>query len=876
MGQCKRVKVKWLGKSPIEKGGVTWGIPWEKGTLKKNTVLQASGEDGKEIALQSWPTAYWPDGSIKWTAHAASFTEEAPREFYVTPCREGSNTFQGEGITIKETEEIIQVDTGAAVFSFNKSGSELIKDIKVGGRVISNSGHLVCLLEQENHTKGYSAKITTEYLSNISEAAVEQAGSIRTVIRVRGSHLSVENNRENAQKKILPFDVRFYLYAGQEAIRIVHTFLYNMNQNTDFIKGIGIKFSVPQSGELYNRHIRFAGDRGLFREMAKNLCTWRTTGKYAKMYKDQVEGKFLSFDSEEDSKFLGLVDESASWDSFKIVQLVPDDYTIYKRTKKGCAYIKAVTGRRSKGLAFVGGEYGGVAASMRNFWQKCPSSIEVNGMTKPAADMTLWFWSPDAQPMDMRHYDTESHVYSGYEGFQEIRSTPYGIANTSEVTLWCFHKMPSNEVILKLANVGANPGQTACEPQRYKETGVFGEWGLVDRSTPERAYIEDQLDAVIEFYKGEIENRKWYGFWDFGDVMHTYDAARHTWRYDIGGYAWQNTELMPNMWLWYSFLRSGREDIFRMAEAMTRHNSEVDAYHMGEYAGLGSRHNVIHWGCSCKEARISMAALNRYYYYLTADERTGDLLDEVKDSDYSVSRLDPLRAVVEPDPNFDVHVRMGPDVMAFCSNWFTRWERYEDTEYRDKLIKTLDFIKENPYRFIAAKVFGYKPAKTEYIDIGLSHKDSHFHFCFGAQYIWVEIAQAMDDEVLDKMCMDLGQFYSTFGENKEEVMAYWNVTGVNLNMSTYNTGLAAYAAKKRNNSELAKEVWDVLAANPAKMTIKLPIKPEEVKAQEYPTEVREIKNISTNSVSQWAINTIMSLGLIGDNLPKDFHKQYEN
>ena len=41
-----------------------------------------------------------------------------------------------------------------------------------------------------------------------------------------------------------------------------------------------------------------------------------------------------------------------------------------------------------------------------------------------------------------------------------------------------------------------------------------------------------------------------------------------------------NTELASNMWLWYNFLRTGRADIWRMAEAMTRHTAEVDVYHI--------------------------------------------------------------------------------------------------------------------------------------------------------------------------------------------------------------------------------------------------------------------------------------------------------
>ncbi len=155
--------------------------------------------------------------------------------------------------------------------------------------------------------------------------------------------------------------------------------------------------------------------------------------------------------------------------------------------------------------------------------------------------------------------------------------------------------------------------------------------------------VEDRLDAYISFYQKAIEQNKWYGFWNYGDVMHAYDPVRHTWRYDIGGFAWDNTELASNMWLWYNFLRTGRVDIWRMAEAMTRHTAEVDVYHIGPNAGLGSRHNVSHWGCGAKEARISQAAWNRFYYYLTTDERCGDLMTEVKDADQKLYTLDPMR-----------------------------------------------------------------------------------------------------------------------------------------------------------------------------------------------------------------------------------------
>jgi hypothetical protein len=58
---------------------------------------------------------------------------------------------------------------------------------------------------------------------------------------------------------------------------------------------------------------------------------------------------------------------------------------------------------------------------------------------------------------------------------------------------------------------------------------------------------------------------------------------------DVGGFAWDNTELGTDVWLWYNFLRTGAADAFHMAEAMTRHTTEVNVYHLGPWEGLGSR-----------------------------------------------------------------------------------------------------------------------------------------------------------------------------------------------------------------------------------------------------------------------------------------------
>lgn len=67
------VQLRWL-KPPAAAAGVTWGVPWSKGDLKRGELaaLYLGGADnGSRLPLQSRPAAYWPDGSIKWSLHSA-------------------------------------------------------------------------------------------------------------------------------------------------------------------------------------------------------------------------------------------------------------------------------------------------------------------------------------------------------------------------------------------------------------------------------------------------------------------------------------------------------------------------------------------------------------------------------------------------------------------------------------------------------------------------------------------------------------------------------------------------------------------------------------------------------------------------------------
>jgi RNase P/RNase MRP subunit p29 len=855
------MRVKWLSQKSSDLTGISWGVPWKQGTLKKEESLSLEKSTGEKLPLQSWSLAYWPDGSVKWTGHAAILQGDVNAFELV----KSENISSNHILQVTETAHTIEIDAGKYQFTVNKQGSSFIQSIKSGSRIVGTDGKLIAVKESRSCENGDKVTRETSLQSEINRAEIEQRGPLRSVIKLEGVHKDL--SKENS---LLPFILRLYFFADTPTFRVVHTFFYDGDPQEDFIKGLGMEFAIPLKGEPWNRNVRFAGDEGIYSEPSQLLLTRRHRNVNG-LYQKQIDGEVLDLRSPEHKYLLEHAKQNAVWNDFKITQDSADHYKIVKRTNDDCSWVESTHGTRAKGLVYVGGEDGGIGIGMKNFWQKFPSSLEVSNLSQQAAKVKAWFWSPDSETMDFRHYSQETHVVSAYEGFDEMRATPYGIANTSEVYFQLYSESPSHQELIEKIDEWQSPILLVCEPEYYYETKALGVWSLPDTSTPLKAMLEEQLDKAFAFYKKEVNQRRWYGFWNYGDVMHTYDPVRHQWRYDLGGFAWQNTELVPNIWLWYAFLRSGREDIFKMAEAMTRHTSEVDRYHFGEYAGLGSRHNVVHWGCGCKEARISMAGLHKYYYFLTTDERTRDLLSEVRDADQAIANLDPMREFY-PTGEYATHARTGPDWAAFCSNWFSEWERTGNLDYKQKIMNGIETLKKLPFRLLSGPTFGYDTKTNTLLHMGDgNHGGYHMIIAFGGPQAWMEIAEAFDDEVWKDMLAEFGEFYVLSNEEKLE-RSNGILHDQLFNLPMLASGMVAYAAAKKQDEILADKAWNLLLNGEISQMV-LPIEDREVDTWRKLTEIPEI---TTNTTSQWCLNTMVALELIGDYLPKEQNQESAN
>jgi hypothetical protein len=190
----------------------------------------------------------------------------------------------------------------------------------------------------------------------------------------------------------LPFSVRLYFYAGAASVRIVHSFIFDGDPQKDFIRGLSVRAGVPMTDEMYNRHVRFSGQNdGVWGEAVRSLTGLRRdAGKTAK--DSQIAGRLVNAADISPTVTKGL-NWIPAWSDFTLSQTTADGYAIRKRTLEGHA-----GDSRATGLAYVGGAGGGVALGMKDFWQRCPSRLDIRGAASDEASVTAWMWSPDAPP----------------------------------------------------------------------------------------------------------------------------------------------------------------------------------------------------------------------------------------------------------------------------------------------------------------------------------------------------------------------------------------------------------------------------------------------------------------------------------------------
>ena len=95
------------GKALSLQSGVSFGVPWAQGSVKPNATFRLTSE-GKHLPLQSWPLAYWPDGSLKWSGFATVIPAGLQTPLILS---QGSSEASG-ALKVTNDGKSVVVDTG--------------------------------------------------------------------------------------------------------------------------------------------------------------------------------------------------------------------------------------------------------------------------------------------------------------------------------------------------------------------------------------------------------------------------------------------------------------------------------------------------------------------------------------------------------------------------------------------------------------------------------------------------------------------------------------------------------------------------------------------------------------------------------------------
>ena len=140
-GKQKPYTLRWLeGSIPELQSGTTWGLPWPKGKYPKTTTFCLKDDTGASLPVQTWPTAYWPDGSLKWTAHAIPAGVGKLLHMQIEP---GVPAQPEKAIQVSDTGSGIVINTGEIECTIPRSGNTVIASLKHSGKTIATNGKLI-------------------------------------------------------------------------------------------------------------------------------------------------------------------------------------------------------------------------------------------------------------------------------------------------------------------------------------------------------------------------------------------------------------------------------------------------------------------------------------------------------------------------------------------------------------------------------------------------------------------------------------------------------------------------------------------------------------------------------------------------------------
>jgi len=216
-------------------------------------------------------------------------------------------------------------------------------------------------------------------------------------------------------------------------------------------------------------------------------------------------------------------------------------------------------GQRACGWAAAGGDQGGMAVGLREFWQNWPKAISANGRR---LSLDLFPRLPPGL-YDGKPLEEECKLYYYLRG--QKYTLKVGAAKTHEMWIKYLSAKPGADELNAFFRAAEDPLLATCEPAYVSATKAAGEFPPADPGK------YDGYDAVVDrALNAHLERRdkvREYGLLNYGD-----------W-YGERGVNWGNLEYDLAHGLFLQYLRTGDRRWFLRAEQAARHHIDVDVVH---------------------------------------------------------------------------------------------------------------------------------------------------------------------------------------------------------------------------------------------------------------------------------------------------------
>lgn len=320
-------------------------VPFAAGELQPEMLVSVVDPASRSVPSQFRVLKRWPDGSVKWLLLDCAVTVPAGSEavFRVVSAADRPPA-PSPVLQVTPGDAVWQVDTGAGLFDIDARSFRPFAMVRRrgGGEICTGDG--TCLLTVDG-----TAGVTPV----VEEMSLEEAGPLRSVIRVSGSIVPPGNDG-------LRFYSRLHFFAGSMAVRIEFTV-----HNPRAAQHPGCLWDLGDPGSM------------LFRELAIVVS-------FAPGMADQVrcspESGAVTAVSRKDAG-VSIYQESSGGGNWRSPVHrnrkghIPQTLDGYVLSVDGR---QAATGGRASPHVWCGRNGAGIAAALPYFWQEFPKAIEAD------------------------------------------------------------------------------------------------------------------------------------------------------------------------------------------------------------------------------------------------------------------------------------------------------------------------------------------------------------------------------------------------------------------------------------------------------------------------------------------------------------------